>query len=531
MVANLPKDPQSSHGRGASEGVKKAGWYELVSNPGWYRMQARFGAYVLFALIAAPLSTAAAGQLPDIKAGPANKVPECVTPGRLLAYLKTRNPELSPRFESLPSDYMRVGEDLGVRWDFAFYQMMLETGSLSFKNGSRTGDVKPTQNNFAGLGATGRGEPGESFPDVATGVRAHLEHLLLYSGQTVESPVAERTRKVQQWGVLTQWQAGFKRPITFADLAAKWAPGSNAYGRMLESLSQGFSDYCRRPDPKPELLAAVRKSRLAAQEEAPAERPGAALAKRAIDEGKAEQNNRRSALGNPENVSPSVTASLGGKVPPTPFKVLNSPVPQEEPQPLAQPLAHAAPPPAPPAAEQPAPSPAFRSGMLNMPARQPPPAFHNESAALPPPPPALPAASETQLLPHQPAAKAPAVQPPAAHTQPSHQAKANQPAPPRKEQPNKVASAATSAKSIADAVPAGQKCRVWTASYGGQKALIIRSVIDRVVNFTVLDVNEGAEKREADAFIAAYAKNGAVAGEFASQTIALDKAFELCPEG
>ena len=78
---------------------------------------------------------------------------------------------------------------------------------------------------------------------------------------------------------------------------------------------------------------------------------------------------------------------------------------------------------------------------------------------------------------------------------------------------------------------AGQKCRVWTASYGGQRALIIRSIVDKVVNYTVLDVNEGAEKREADAFIAAYAKDGAVAGEFASQTQALDKAFELCPEG
>jgi hypothetical protein len=78
---------------------------------------------------------------------------------------------------------------------------------------------------------------------------------------------------------------------------------------------------------------------------------------------------------------------------------------------------------------------------------------------------------------------------------------------------------------------ANQKCRVWTASYGGQKALIIRSVSDQVVNFTVLDVNDGAEQREAEAFITAYAKNGKIAGEFSSQAQALDKAFELCPEG
>jgi hypothetical protein len=96
----------------------------------------------------------------------------------------------------------------------------------------------------------------------------------------------------------------------------------------------------------------------------------------------------------------------------------------------------------------------------------------------------------------------------------------------------RTAAAATAAKSLAQpAQPAGQKCRVWTASYGGQKALIIRSIVDMVVNYTVLDVNDGAEAREAEAFIQAYAKDGAVAGEFGSQTQALDKAFELCPEG
>jgi hypothetical protein len=78
---------------------------------------------------------------------------------------------------------------------------------------------------------------------------------------------------------------------------------------------------------------------------------------------------------------------------------------------------------------------------------------------------------------------------------------------------------------------ANQRCRVWTASYGGQKALIIRSVSEQVVNFTVLDVNDGSEQREAEAFINAYAKNGKIAGEFPSQAQALDKAFELCPEG
>jgi len=131
-------------------------------------MQRRVGAYFLVCLFAAPIPLAAA-DLPPIKTTPSNSVPACVTPGRLLAYLESRNPQLDPRFRGIASEYMRIGEAFGVRWDYAFYQMLLETGSRSFRDGNRSGDVKPQQNNFAGLGATGRGERGESFKDIATG--------------------------------------------------------------------------------------------------------------------------------------------------------------------------------------------------------------------------------------------------------------------------------------------------------------------------------------------------------------------------
>ncbi|HEU4379195.1 MAG TPA: hypothetical protein VFR73_11535, partial [Hyphomicrobiaceae bacterium] len=108
---------------------------------------------------------------------------------------------------------------------------------------------------------------------------------------------------------------------------------------------------------------------------------------------------------------------------------------------------------------------------------------------------------------------------------------AAKPSVPADKAPMRVASAAGAAKQMVEPPAAGQKCRVWTASYGGQKAMIIRSLVDKVVNYTVLDVNEGAEQREAEAFIAAYAKDGKITGEFTSQSQALDKAFELCPEG
>ena len=61
--------------------------------------------------------------------------------------------------------------------------------------------------------------------------------------------------------------------------------------------------------------------------------------------------------------------------------------------------------------------------------------------------------------------------------------------------------------------------------------LIIKAQSEQYTNYTVLDVNEGQETREVEAYIAAYAKGGQKLGEFSNQLQALDKAFELCPEG
>jgi hypothetical protein len=204
------------------------------------------------------MQSAGAGNLPDIKVSATNRYRHA-HPGRMMDYLKSRNSEIDPRYGGIATEYMRIGETLGIRWDFAFYQMIIETGSLTYRNGSRSGDVKPAQNNFAGLGATGGGETGESFKDIGSGVRGHIEHLLLYAGDKVDNPVADRTRKVQEWGVLTPWHAKFTRPISFTDLAAKWSPGSNSYGKMLEAIADKFADdFCSKPDPRPELVAEAR---------------------------------------------------------------------------------------------------------------------------------------------------------------------------------------------------------------------------------------------------------------------------------
>ena len=64
----------------------------------------------------------------------------------------------------------------GIKAEVVFCQVMKETGWLQFG-----GDVSIEQFNFAGLGATGGGEKGNSFKDVRTGIRAQVQHLKAYA--------------------------------------------------------------------------------------------------------------------------------------------------------------------------------------------------------------------------------------------------------------------------------------------------------------------------------------------------------------
>src|SRR5689334_2888838 len=76
-------------------------------------------------MVVASTSIAWAADMPAIRSSDENKVPECATPGRLMAFLRSRNEALDGRFEKIAVDYMRHGEELGLRWDYTFFQMML----------------------------------------------------------------------------------------------------------------------------------------------------------------------------------------------------------------------------------------------------------------------------------------------------------------------------------------------------------------------------------------------------------------------
>lgn len=66
----------------------------------------------------------------------------------------------------------------GIDPAVTFCQAMKETGFLRFG-----GDVSITQYNFAGLGATGGGVPGQSFSNVRHGIRSQVQHLKAYANR------------------------------------------------------------------------------------------------------------------------------------------------------------------------------------------------------------------------------------------------------------------------------------------------------------------------------------------------------------
>jgi hypothetical protein len=155
-----------------------------------------------------------------------------------MRHVLERTRDLDPRFHDIARHYKEHGEALRVRWDYAFFQMLLETNYLSYKTGSgRWGDVDPKQNNFAGIGTTGGGVPGDSFPDISSGVLGQMQHLIAYSGEHVARPMAPRTREKQD-DIIEESRA-LKRPVRFDDLTNRWAK-DRKYAASIEFVAERY---------------------------------------------------------------------------------------------------------------------------------------------------------------------------------------------------------------------------------------------------------------------------------------------------
>jgi hypothetical protein len=213
---------------------------------------------LLLALLLLP-GAAHAAALPRIVAGADNLVPQCVRPPALMDFVAEHNAArqppraVEPRFANLASLYQSIGQCVArppekcvaVRWDFAFFQMLIETNFLTFRRPDGVpASVVPQDNNFAGVGATVSGRPGERFKDIATGVLAHLQHVLMYSTTRVPNPVAQRTRQVQD--DVQDTMRKLRRPVTFADLAREWTgTDRNTYGAEMQKLAEQYAaNFC-----------------------------------------------------------------------------------------------------------------------------------------------------------------------------------------------------------------------------------------------------------------------------------------------
>jgi len=464
------------------------------------------GAKLIATLLSAALCLGANGatakpargpELPEIRISEASAVPQCVTPERLMQYLVSRNPKLDARYRDIAAFYKRHGEAQGVRWDYAFFQMLLETNNLTF-----TGDVRAKQNNFAGIGATGGGVPGESFKDVSTGVLAQIQHLVAYSGEHITDPVGART-KLKQDDII-ETMASKQGRTTFADLSRRWAADRH-YGASIEWVANNFrQSFCKGPDPVEETETDTRKPvkrTAAAQPMAPAANLGGPADTERVEAEPAAETKRApvrtiwsaadgpttsSTMSHATEAAPETTAASATRATPVPTR-----------KPVAETAAVAE-----PVTEQ-----IIQTG------EEPPPTDEAVRAT-------------TEATTRAPSAPAPASEP-----TPAAAPAAEQPA---AETPRAFAFAGAMGSALpksggATNIAATGGCRVLTASYGGKKVLLVRSKTAAEERYTVLTVLEGFEKSMLDSYLKAHAPGGSSIGEFENKDAAFAKAKELCP--
>lgn len=89
-----------------------------------------------------------------------------------------RRANITVPMSDLTQYFIAEGQAEGIRGDIAFAQSILETGSFSFPP---WGQLKGTDNNYAGIGACDSCANGFGFPTAQAGVRAQMQLLKVYA--------------------------------------------------------------------------------------------------------------------------------------------------------------------------------------------------------------------------------------------------------------------------------------------------------------------------------------------------------------
>lgn len=151
---------------------------------------------------------------------------------QLAEFFLSQNPDYDKsKITKMAELYISESKMENINSDVAFVQMCLETGFLRFGN-----LVTPEMNNFCGLGAMDAEHPGEVFPDVQTGIRAHVQHLQAYatsSDVSLNNPLVDPRYN---------WVHKTKNARTIFDLAGNWA-ADKEYGNKLDNLLSELEEF------------------------------------------------------------------------------------------------------------------------------------------------------------------------------------------------------------------------------------------------------------------------------------------------
>lgn len=146
---------------------------------------------------------------------------------QMIAFVRTVNPQFNP---DIARAFLPISARYGVRGDVAFCQSIHETNWFRYG-----GDVRADQNNFAGIGATGGGARGHSFPTIEDGVTAQIQHLFAYA---TAAPLPQGEPVIDpRFHLVTRGSAPY-----WEDLAGRWAvPGydRNRYSSLQQALEAG----------------------------------------------------------------------------------------------------------------------------------------------------------------------------------------------------------------------------------------------------------------------------------------------------
>jgi len=183
----------------------------------WTQLLEAIDAEILRLRALPPKITPAPPVAPPSPSGTSILGTDTVTVEQCNQYIRKRNPN-APDIVPL---YKNVGGILGIRWGYAVAQAIKETNFFRF-----TGDVKPEQNNYAGIGATG-GVTGATFPTPELGVIAHLQHLYAYAcDKPLTMTVVDPRFSLVSRGSCSTWES----------LNGRWAVPGVGYGESIVEI-------------------------------------------------------------------------------------------------------------------------------------------------------------------------------------------------------------------------------------------------------------------------------------------------------